>query len=92
MQTLHIEHPITDYPTWRAAFDEFSEARRAAGVQSHRVQQPVDDPHYILVDLDFATTDQATGFLRFLESKVWSSRADSPGLAGSPQTRILTLK
>ena len=22
--TLHIEHPITDYETWRAAFDAFA--------------------------------------------------------------------
>jgi hypothetical protein len=92
MATLRIEHAITDYPTWRAAFDKFDDARRSAGVRTHRVQQPVDDPLYILVDLDFDTADQATGFLRFLESKVWSTPANSPGLAGAPQTRILALR
>ena len=62
MPTLHIEHPITDFATWRAAFDGFAEQRRAAGVTDHRVWRPVDDQRYVVVDLDFATTDQATAF------------------------------
>ena len=28
--TLHIEHEITDYPTWKAAFDRFADARTQA--------------------------------------------------------------
>ncbi|TDP96716.1 hypothetical protein [Labedaea rhizosphaerae] len=89
MATLHIEHPITDYPTWRAAFDGFAEARRGAGVRADRVQHPVEDPNYIVVDLDFDTAEQATAFLRFLTAKVWSTPGNSPALAGAPQTRIL---
>jgi hypothetical protein len=27
MATLRIEHPITDFETWKAAFDRFAEAR-----------------------------------------------------------------
>jgi hypothetical protein len=89
MPTLHIEHPITDFATWRAAFDRFAEARRAAGVRGHRLQQPVDDPRYVVVDLDFDTVDQAAGFLQFLQTKVWSVPANSPALVGSPQAKIL---
>ena len=90
MPTLHIEHPITDFATWRAAFDRFAEARRAAGVRGHRLQQPVDDPRYVVIELDFDTVAQAAGFLQFLETKVWSVPANSPALAGSPQAKILT--
>jgi hypothetical protein len=89
MATLHIEHPITDYPTWRAAFDGFAPARREAGVVAERVTRPVDDPLAIVVDLDFATTDQATAFLRFLEARVWSSPTAAPALAGRPRTTVL---
>lgn len=89
MPTLHIEHPITDYATWRAAFDGFADARRAAGVRAHRVRQPVDDPRYVVVDLDFDTVDEARDFLRFLRSTVWARPANSPALAGTPQARIL---
>ena len=89
MPTLHIEHPITDFATWRAAFDRFAEARRAAGVRGHRLQQPVDDPRYVVIDLDFDTVDQAASFLQFLQTTVWSVPANSPALAGSPQVKIL---
>jgi hypothetical protein len=90
MPTLHIEHPITDFATWRAAFDRFAEARRAAGVRGHKLQQPVDDPRYVVIDLDFDTVDEAASFLQFLQTTVWSVPANSPALAGSPQAKILT--
>ena len=89
MTTLHIEHPITDYDTWRAAFDRFADARRRAGVIGGRVARPVDDPRYIVVSLDFDTADRAAGFLRFLETTVWASPANAPGLGGRPKTALL---
>ena len=89
MTTLHIEHPITDLTVWRAAFDRFAERRRQGGVSAERIQQPVDDDHYVVVDLDFATVDQARRFLGFLESTVWASRDASPALVGRPVARIL---
>ena len=88
MITLHIEHPITDYGTWRAAFDGFAGARRAAGAVAERVARPLDDPHAIVVDLDFDTRERAAGFLQFLESRVWSSPTNSPALAARPRTAI----
>lgn len=89
MPTLHIEHPITDFPTWASAFDRFADARRNAGVRAARVLQPVDDPNYVVIDLDFDTTAQAEGFLRFLETTVWAVAANAPALAGTPETMIL---
>lgn len=89
MTTLHIEHPITDLNAWLAAFDRFAEARAKAGVQAQRVQHPVDDPNYIIIELDFTTTEQAQRFLAFLSEKVWCSTDNSPALAGTPQTKLL---
>jgi hypothetical protein len=65
MATLHIEHAITDLETWLSAFSGFVAARRNAGVRSERVQQPVDDPGYIVVDLDFGTVEEAEAFCAF---------------------------
>ena len=89
MATLHIEHPITDLPTWLQAFARFGEARARAGVLSHRVSQPVDDDKYIYVDLEFDSVERARAFQQFLETNVWSSREASPGLAGTPRARVL---
>jgi hypothetical protein len=89
MTTLHIEHPITDYGTWRAAFDGFAEVRREAGVVAERVARPLDDQRYIVVGLDFDTAGHAAAFLQFLETQVWSSPLSAPALNGAPRTVIL---
>ena len=89
MTTLHIEHPITDFETWAAAFDRFAAARAQAGVRGHRVQQPIDDPNYVVIDLDFDSAGQATAFLQFLRTSVWAIPTNAPGLAGVPETMIL---
>ena len=87
--TLHIEHPITDFTVWSAAFDRFAEARRQAGVRGHRVQRPIDDDRYVVIDLDFDAAEDAQRFLAFLQTNIWSVKENSPGLAGAPVTRIL---
>jgi hypothetical protein len=89
MVTLHIEHPITDYETWRRAFDSFAAARLQAGVISEHVARPIDDPRYIVVTLGFESAEGAAGFLHFLETQVWSQPTASPGLNGVPRTAIL---
>lgn len=89
MTTLHIEHAIVDFGLWNSAFDRFAEFRVNAGVRAQRVQRPVDDPRYVVIDLDFDTVGEAEKFLVFLREKVWSSPENAPGLAGTPQTKIL---
>lgn len=89
MTTLHIEHAITDFDTWRAAFDRFDDMRRQSGVRRHRILRPVDDGRYVVIDLDFDGVDEAERFLEFLRTRVWSSPETAPALAGAPQTRIL---
>ena len=89
MTTLHIEHAISDFGAWSAAFERFADVRTELGVRSQRVQQPVDDPHYVVIDLGFDTPDDASRFLGFLQTKVWSSASNAPALAGTPHTKIL---
>ncbi len=89
MPTLHIEHAISDFGVWSAAFASFAEARRTAGVRAVRVHQPVDDPKFVVVDLDFDTREEATRFLHFLETVIWQNPANSPALVGAPRAIIL---
>ncbi len=89
MTTLHIEHAISDFGVWNAAFERFADARTKFGVRAQRVQRPVDDPNYVVLDLDFDTPDDATRFLGFLQASVWSSASNAPALVGTPQTKIL---
>ena len=91
MATLHIQHPVTDFETWTSAFNRFAEARCKAGVRAQRVQRPVDNPRFVVIDLDFDSTGEAQSFQRFLTTHVWANPENSPGLAGSPETMVLEL-
>ena len=73
MTTLHIEHAITDFGTWSAAFERFADIREKSGVRAQRVQQPVDDPLYVVIDLDFDGVEDASRFLGFLQANVEQS-------------------
>jgi hypothetical protein len=87
--TLSIEHAISDFPTWKQAFDRFAEARQKAGVVSHRIRRPVGDPHYLVIELEFDAHENADNFSQFLHNTVWANRDASPALEGAPETRIL---
>ncbi|HEY8700422.1 MAG TPA: hypothetical protein VIM08_05570 [Arthrobacter sp.] len=89
MYTLQIEHGIKDFGMWKAAFDRDPVNRAASGVVAHRIRRPVDDPHYVVVELDFNDRREAEQLLANLEDKVWNSPAASPALNGAPQTRIV---
>lgn len=89
MYTLQIEHGIKDFGMWKAAFDRDPVNRAASGVVAHRIGRPVDDSHYVVVELDFNERGQAERLLANLEDRVWNSSAASPALNGAPQTRII---
>jgi hypothetical protein len=89
MATLHIEHSISGFEGWKAAFDRFADQRRTAGVTSERIYQPHSDPSYIVVQLDFPSVEQAKAFLGFLETRVWTNPVNAPALAGTPRARVL---
>ena len=88
MYTLQIEHGIKDFGMWRAAFDQDPVDRVASGVVAHRINRPVDDPHYVVVELDFDSRAQAESLLARLQDTVWNTAA-APALRGAPKTRIV---
>ncbi|MEO8284171.1 MAG: hypothetical protein ABI568_12345 [Pseudarthrobacter sp.] len=89
MYTLHIEHGISNFGLWKQAFDRDPLNRAASGVVGHRISRPVNDSHYVVVELDFNELNQAEQLLVNLQAKVWNSTSASPALNGAPQTRIL---
>ncbi|HSO90813.1 MAG TPA: hypothetical protein VLR70_06675 [Arthrobacter sp.] len=89
MYTLQIEHGIKDFGLWKSAFDRDPVNRAASGVTAHRISRPVDDPHYVVLELDFELRAQAEALLAKLQAKVWNSAAAAPALLGTPKSRIL---
>src|SRR5687767_1147807 len=88
MPTLQLEHSIKDYTTWKAAFDRDPIDRRRLGVRRHRVFRPIDDPNYIVVELEFDSTTEAQACHAALR-ELWTSRQAAPALVGAPRVRIV---
>ena len=88
MTVLRIEHAITDYDTWKSAFDRDPADRKGSGVRRYRIYRPVDDPRFITLDLEFDGVSDAEAMLGRLHG-VWGSSSAAMALAGEPQARIL---
>jgi ribosomal protein L35AE/L33A len=70
MILLHIEHPVPNFDAWKAAFDSDPVGRQKSGVRSYRVSQPVDNPSYAIIDLEFDTQSEAEALLAAMQ-QVW---------------------
>jgi hypothetical protein len=88
MPTLQFEHPIKDFQMWKAAFDRDPINRRGLGVRRHRVFRPVDNPNYVVGELEFDNAADARACAEALH-ELWKSRQAAPALLGTPQLRIV---
>lgn len=88
MPTLQLEHGVKDFEMWKTAFDRDPINRRGLGVRRHRVFRPVDDPNYVMVELEFDTTGEAEACHVALR-ELWTSPQAAPALKGAPTVRIL---
>lgn len=71
MYILRVEHAVPDYEGWKRAFDGDPVGREKSGVRRYQVLRAVDDPRYVMIDLEFDTKEQADALLAGLR-KVWS--------------------
>jgi len=86
MYILRIEHPVPDFDGWKAAFDSDPVGREKAGVRRYRVLRSIDDPNYVMIDLEFDTESQAEALLAGLRA-LWS-RVEGTVIM-NPQARIV---
>ncbi len=88
MVILQIEHKIPNYEGWKKAFESDPVNRKKSGVRGYRIYQPVNDPHYVIIDLEFSNLKEAEdtlAALRILWNKVEGK------VMVNPQTRILNM-
>jgi hypothetical protein len=83
---LRIEHPVRDYDDWKRAFDSDPVGREKSGVRRFEVMRAVDDPNYVLIDLEFDSVGEAEGLLGRMRT-VWG-RVQGP-LIGNPRVLIV---
>lgn len=85
MTMLHIEHAIPNFESWKKAFDSEPVSRERSGVRRYQITQPVDDPNYVMIDLEFDTLREAEAFLAAMQ-QVW--RRVQGTIMWDPKTRI----
>ncbi len=88
MHILQIEHAIRSYEAWKAAFDSDPVFREQGGVRTYRISRPVDDPDYVVVELEFDDRDRAVAFRGALE-RMWATPQAQSVLGGSPRARLV---
>ena len=69
--TLRIEHPVPDFDEWKRAFDSDPVGRERMGVRGHRILRALDDPDYVMIDLQFDSGREAGQLLSAMR-EVWS--------------------
>jgi hypothetical protein len=87
MPILQIEHAVRDFDTWKQAFDSDPVGREQGGVRRYQISRPLDDPNYIVVDLEFDSSGEAEAFRDALRG-LWNRAGDELGLQ-NPQARIV---
>ncbi|MCA9901454.1 MAG: hypothetical protein H6654_14355 [Ardenticatenaceae bacterium] len=63
MYMLRIEHPVPNYEGWKQAFDSDPVGREKSGVRRYQILRPIDNPNYVIIDLEFDTAVQAQALL-----------------------------
>ena len=86
MYILRIEHPVPDYDNWKRAFDSDPVGREKSGVRRYTVSRPIEDEKYVLIDLEFDTSEQAQAMLAAL-LRLW--RGVEGRVMTDPRARIL---
>jgi len=70
MYMLRIEHPVPNFDGWKKAFDDDPVGRVKSGVRRYQILRSVDDPNYVMIDLEFDTASQAEALLAAMRA-VW---------------------
>ena len=81
MTTMFVRHKVSNYETWRKAYDDFASVQKAKGVMGQAVYQATDNPNDITVTHDFASVAAAQDFVKSDELK---KAMQGGGVMGAP--------
>ncbi|MDQ4082013.1 MAG: hypothetical protein M3123_03885 [Actinomycetota bacterium] len=87
MTILQIEHRVADFDRWRTAFESDPVGREEGGVRRYRILRPLDDPNYVVVELEFESASDAEAFRGELHS-LWERAREGLGLE-NPLARVV---
>lgn len=88
MIMLRIEHPVPNFEGWKQAFDSDPVGRQKSGVRRYQILRAVDDPNFVMIDLEFDTVQQAEALLAAMRD-VWG-RVEGT-IMTNPKARIVEI-
>lgn len=86
MYTLCIEHPVPSYEKWKQAFDSDPVGREKMRVRRYQILRPMDNPNYVMINLEFDTAGDAEALLNAMRA-VWT-RVEGT-IMTNPKTQIV---
>ena len=88
MLYIKVTHKVTDFATWKAAFDAHNQVRMNAGSTGvNYIMQNVDDQNEITAILEWDDLDRARQFVNNPELKEAMQKA---GVTGKPDIQFVT--
>ena len=84
---LRIEHPVRDFNAWKKVFDSDPLGRKKSGVRRYRIWRLIDNPNYVLMDLEFDGSKEAEAFASALRI-LWGS-PEGLKVMQNPQLQII---
>lgn len=81
-----IRHKVSDYNRWKEAFDSHLNTRKRAGETGFRLFHNADDPHEVILLLDWASSEEAR---RFINSDELHDAMQKAGVVGAPDVHYL---
>ncbi len=88
MVILQIEHKVANFDGWKKIFESDPVNRKKSGVRHYRIFRPIDDPNYVIIDLEFDSLKEAEDTLAALRN-LWGKVEGVVMM--NPHTRILDL-
>jgi len=85
MYMLRIQHPVPNYEAWKKAFDSDPVGRQKSGVRRYQILRAVDDPNFVMIDLEFDSPAQAEALLAAMRV-VWGNVQGT--IMSKPEARI----
>ena len=86
MFMLRIQHPVPDFDGWKKAFDRDPVGRQKSGVRRYQILRAVDDPNFVMIDLEFDSAAQAEALLAAMRV-VWGEVQGT--IMTNPEARIV---
>jgi hypothetical protein len=88
MPILRIEHPVPSFDGWKAAFESDPVGRERSGVRRYQILRSIDDPNYVMIDLEFDSKSEADALLAAMR-EVWGRVSGT--VMSNPQAHIVEI-